>query len=119
MAGSIPVEILDYHRMWGQLSTSCSNLLKQPPCGTSSSSPPQPATDNGVIDPIDWLHPTPSWAALPERLVHSVNQCSLCRESTLQPSACEATTMPICGHPGYIVNFFNFWYRETKRTSLW
>ena len=28
MASILPVENLVYHRMWGQLSTTCSNLLK-------------------------------------------------------------------------------------------
>ena len=35
-----------------------------------------------TVDPIDWSHPPPSWAVPPERLVHSINQCSLSREST-------------------------------------
>ena len=26
-----------------------------------------------TVDPIDWLHPPPSWAVPPERLVHSNN----------------------------------------------
>ena len=30
-----------------------------------------------TVDPIDWSHPPPSWAVLPERLVHSINQCRL------------------------------------------
>ena len=33
-------------------------------------------------------------AVPPECHVHSINRYSLCRESTLQPSACEATTLP-------------------------
>ena len=43
-----------------------------------------------TVDPIDRLLPPPSWAVLTE-LVHSINRYSLCRKSTLQPSACEAT----------------------------
>ena len=46
-----------------------------------------------TVDPIVWLHLPPSWAAPPERLVHSINRCSLCRESTLQHSACKALPM--------------------------
>ena len=48
-----------------------------------------------TVEPIDWSHPLLSWAVPPERPVHSINQCSLSRESTLQPSAREATTMPM------------------------
>ena len=29
-----------------------------------------------TLDPIDWSHPSPSWAVPPERLVHSINQCN-------------------------------------------
>ena len=29
-----------------------------------------------TVDPIDWSHPPPSWAVPPERLVHSINQCT-------------------------------------------
>ena len=30
-----------------------------------------------TVDPIDWSHHPPSWAVLPERLVHSINQRNL------------------------------------------
>ena len=39
-----------YHRMWDQLWTTCSNILKSPKWGTPCCSRPQPATDNGVRD---------------------------------------------------------------------
>ena len=50
-----------YHRMWGQLSTTCSNVLKQPngellvavihiELLTMASE---------TVDPIDWSHPPP------------------------------------------------------------
>ena len=43
---------------------------------------------NGVRDVrSNWLvAPLPSWAVPPERLVHSINGCSLSREATLQHS---------------------------------
>ena len=52
-----------------------------------------------TVDPIDWSHPPPTWAVPPERLVHSINRCSSVtagiERATLQPSACEATTLPM------------------------
>ena len=70
----------------------CSTIGNDPSC-----SRPQPATDNGIRDGrITWLvSPLPSWAVPPERLVNSINLCRLSRESTLQPSTCEATTLPM------------------------
>ena len=44
----------------------------------------------------NWLFVTPPSTAVPsERLVHSINRCSLYLESTLQPSAYEAPTLPM------------------------
>ena len=34
----------------------------------------------------------------PSRVVHSIHLCNLSRESTVQPSACEATTLPMQPH---------------------
>ena len=52
-----------------------------------------------TVDPIDWLHPPPTWAVPPVHLVHSINRCSSAtagiERATLQPSACEATTLPM------------------------
>ena len=52
-----------------------------------------------TVDPIDWSHPPPTWAVPPERLVHSINRCSSAaagiERTTLQPSACEASTLPM------------------------
>ena len=52
-----------------------------------------------TVDPIDWPHPPPTLAVPPERLVHSINRCSSVtagiERATLQPSACEATTLPM------------------------
>ena len=65
--------------MWGQLSTTCSNVLKQP------NGELQVAVNHNqlrtmaskTVDPIDWSHPPPSWAVPPERHVHSTNQCNI------------------------------------------
>ena len=65
--------------MWCQLSTTCSNVLKQPTgellvvvnhnqLWTMASE---------TVNPIDWSHSPPSWAVPPERHVHSINQCNL------------------------------------------
>ena len=86
-----------YHRMWGQLSTTCSNLLKQPNGELLVSVDRRSAKDYGVRDGrSNWLvAPPPLWVVLPAHLVHSINQCSLGRQSTLQRSAWEATTLPL------------------------
>ena len=67
-----------YHRMWGQLSTTCSNVLKQPTgellVAVNHNQLRTVASE--TVDPIHWSHPTPSWAVPPERLVHSINQCN-------------------------------------------
>ena len=67
-----------YHRMWGQLSTTCSNLLNQPN-GELIVAVDQNqlwTMASETVDPIDWSHPPPLWAVSPERLVHSKNRCS-------------------------------------------
>ena len=68
-----------YNRMWGQLSTTCSNVLKQPNgellVAVNHNQLPTMASE--TVDPIVWSHTTPSWAVPPERLVHSINQCNL------------------------------------------
>ena len=78
MARSLPVENLLY-RMFGQLSTICSNVLKQPNgellAAVNNNQLRTMASE--TVDPIDWSQPTPSWAVPPERLVHSINHCNL------------------------------------------
>ena len=68
-----------YHRMWGQLSTTSSNLLKQPngELLVAVNHNQLRIMASKAVDPIDWSHPPPSWAVPFERLVHSINQCSL------------------------------------------
>ena len=65
--------------MWGQLSTTCSNVLKQPNgellVVVNHNQLRTMASE--TVDPIDWSHSLPSWAVPPERLVHSINQCNL------------------------------------------
>ena len=75
--------------MWGQLSTSCSNVLKQPNGELLySCNQPQPATDNGVKDRrSNWLvAPPPSWAVPSECLVYSINQWNLSGNRTCNRS---------------------------------
>ena len=77
-----------YHRMWGQLSTTCSNALKQPNgellVAVNHNQLQTMASE--TVDPIDWSHPRLSWAVPPERLVHSINQCNLSGNRTCNHS---------------------------------
>ena len=58
-----------------------------------------------TVDSIDWPLPPPSCAVPPKRLVQSINLCSQCRESTLQPSAYEATTSPMRSLRAYSLKY--------------
>ena len=80
MARSLPLENLYYHRMRGQLSTTCSNYWSSPIWNSKLQS-----TTNSYgqcsqilhVDPIDWSHPPPSWAVQPElNVLHGVNAAS-------------------------------------------
>ena len=95
MARSLPVEIY-YHRMWDQLSTTCSNELKQPNGELLAAVNPNQllAMASETVDPIDWSHPPPSWAVPPERLVHSINRATSAGLECAT-AACEATTVPM------------------------
>ena len=68
-----------YHRIWVQLSTTCSNVLKQPNgellVAVNHNQLRTMASE--TVDPIDWSQPPPSWAVPPERQVHSINQSNL------------------------------------------
>ena len=78
MAGASQWRIY-YHRMWGQLSTTCINVLKQPNgellVAVNHNQLRTMASE--TVDPIYCSHPQPSWAVPPERHVHSINQCNL------------------------------------------
>ena len=77
-----------YHRMWGELSTTFSNVLKQPNgelLGAVNHNQLRTMTSEAV-DPIDWSHPPLSWAVSPERLVHSIDQCNLSGNRTCNRS---------------------------------
>ena len=77
-----------YHRMWSQLSTTCSNVLKQPNgellVAVNQNQLRTMASE--TVDPINWSHPPPSWAVPPERLVHSINQCNFSGNRTCNRS---------------------------------
>ena len=92
------------HRMWCQLSTTCSNRLQYPngELLVAVDHNQLRTIESLPVDPIDWLHPPPSRAVPPERLVHSINRSGSataeiwsCNLATLQPSEWEATTLPI------------------------
>ena len=78
MARSLPVENLLPQNV-GQLSTTFSNVLKQPNgellVAVNHNQLRTMASE--TVDPIGWSHPPPSWAVPPERHVHSINQCNL------------------------------------------
>ena len=68
-----------YHRMWVQLLTTCSNVLKQPngELLVAINHNQLRTMASETVDPIDWSQSPPSWAVPPERHVHSINQCNL------------------------------------------
>ena len=54
-----------------------------------------------TVDPIDWSHPPPSWAAPPELLVHSKNLCSFSSTENRPSNLQHARQSPcLCGHSG-------------------
>ena len=65
--------------MWGQLSTTCSNVLKQPngELLVAVNRYQLRTMASKTVDPIDCSHLPPSWAVPPERHVHSINQCNI------------------------------------------
>ena len=76
------------HRMWGKLSTTCSNVLKQPNwellVAVNHNQLRTMASE--TADLIDWSHPPPSWAVPPERIMHIINQCNLSGNRTCNRS---------------------------------
>ena len=48
-----------------------------------------------TVDPIDWSHPSPSWAVPPEQVVHSINQCS---SATAGIRSCNLATFSMRGN---------------------
>ena len=72
----------------GQLSTTCSNVLKQPngELLVAVNHNQLRTMASKTVDPIDWWHPSPSWAVPPERLVHIINQCNLSGNRTCNRS---------------------------------
>ena len=99
------------HRIWVQLSTTCSNLLKQP------NGELLVAVDHNqlrtmaseTVDPIDWQHPQPYTGQYPLSSTYCTVQCGLqitrltaltemrtCDFLNARPTHC------LCGHSGYI-----------------
>ena len=75
MARSLPWKIY-YHRMWGQLSTTCSNVLMQPngELLVAVNHNQLRTIASETVDPTDWYC---LMGSTPERHVHSINQCNL------------------------------------------
>ena len=98
-----------YHRMWGQLSTTFSNLLKQP------NGELLVAVDHNqlrtiaseTVSPIDWLHPPSSWAVPPDLQVLKTLKtlktfiATVCQYNTIQYNV-------ICLQNVYKINFISF-----------
>ena len=110
-----------YHRMWVQLSTTCSNYWSSP-IGSFYLQPttsPQPAMDNSIsqsetVDPIDWSHPLPYTGQSPLSSMYCTLQCGLqiTRLAALsQPRTCnlrKARPMHcLCCHWGYALNLWS------------
>ena len=78
MARSLPVENLLPQNV-GSIINTCSNVLKQHNgellVAVNHNQLRTMASE--TVDPIDWSHSPPSWAAPPELHVHSINQCNL------------------------------------------
>ena len=103
--------------MWVQLSTTCSNVLKQPneKLLVAVSHNQLRTMASKAVDPIDWSHPPPSWAVPAERHVHSINQCNLggtrtcnrsMRGNRLAYAATQGMYRPmscLCGHSRYVI----------------
>ena len=94
--------------MWGQLSIICSNVLKQPnrELIVAINHNQLRTMASETVDPIDWLHPPPSWAVPLERLMHSINQCNLSRNRTCNRSMRG-------NHLAYSATFLNIRWRRT------
>ena len=74
--------------MLGQLSTTCSNVLKQPNgkllIAVNHNQLRIMASE--TVEPIDRSHHPPSWPVPSERLVHSINQCNFSGNRTCNRS---------------------------------
>ena len=85
-----------FTEMLVQLSTTFSNVLKQPNgellVEVSHNQLRTMALE--TVDQIYWSHPPPS-SVPPERLVHSINQCNLSAGTERATAACEVTTLPM------------------------
>ena len=88
--------------MWGQLSTTCIDVLKQPNgellVAVYHNQLRTMASE--TVDPIDWSHPPPAWAVRSESPMHSVNQCNLsgtrtCNRSMRENHLANAATQGI------------------------
>ena len=116
MARSLPVENLLPQNV-GSISTTSSNLLKWPNGELVAVDYNQLRTlATETVGPTDWSHPPPSWAVPLERLVHSIDRCSLSWDllSNLQharqpPCLCghsiRVTQRAINNHTMYIIFF--------------
>ena len=119
-----------YHRMWVQLSTSCSNFTEVAQWGAPSCSQPQTTTDNGIRDGrSNWLvaPPTLHRAVPPElHVLYTAMRAGLqiTRLSALsQPRTCDLRyARPphfLCGHSGYKYTPWSSGYIYPGLQDIW
>ena len=103
---------INYHRMWVLLSTTCSNLQKQPngKLLVAVNHNQLPTMASGTVDPIDWSHPPPDTGQYPLSSTCCTLQCGhglqITRLAALsQPRTCDLRNARpmhcLCGHSGY------------------
>ena len=93
-----------YHRMRVQLSTTCSNVLKQPngELLVALNHNQLRTMASETVDPIDWSHPPPSWAVPPEPRTPRAEYKSVQPQRDSNVQSQQARQPPcLCGHSGY------------------
>ena len=100
-----------FHKMWGQLSTNCSNATEVAQWGASSCIPPQPATYNGVRDGrSNSLSVTPHLTQCSTPWAPRIARCKCGPQITSLAAATGTWTSDhrnarsthcLCGHSGY------------------
>ena len=106
-----------YHRMWGQLSTTCSKILKQPNgellVAVGHNHIHTMASE--TVYPIDWSHSPPLWAVPPEPSC-IVKSSATSAGIEVATGACEATTGPM--RPMRVLYIYIFIYLYINHSSL-
>ena len=103
-----------YHRMFGKLSTTCSNIQKKPngELLVAVNHNQLRIMASETVDPIDWSHPLPSWAVPHERFVRSLNQSTIikCLYCAVSEAAGAGLVVFKNGNEFCLLNFNNLAY---------